>query len=96
MRCVSLLILGLLILAPTQAQRPRSLGDVKTVRLANIPPTAMTKALVRQIQQSGAFQMTSNRSDPADAWLLAIDGCDTKTGELLPEKQRLTSHGLCG
>jgi hypothetical protein len=96
MRIAALLILGLLTVAPTPAQRPRSLGDVRTLRLANIPPTAMNKALASQIQQSGVFEMMSNRTDPADAWLLPIDGCDTKTGEFLPEKRRLTSHGLCG
>ncbi len=96
MRITSLAILCLFTVAPIQAQRPRSLGDVKTIRLANIPPTAMTKALVHQIKQRGVFEIVSNRIEPADAWLLPIDGCDTKTGEFLPEKQRLTSHGLCG
>ena len=78
MRIASLAILCLLTVAPIHAQRPRSLGDVKTIRLANIPPTAMTKALVYQIQQSGVFEMVSNKSIPQTPGFSRLMGATRK------------------
>jgi len=92
-----ILIFGTLAAVPASAQQPRSLAEVLTIRVAPSPdePSAMSDALVRELEKSGTFRLVLNNTDPADAILSPLYGCSTITGEYLPEAQRRTMRALC-
>ena len=97
MRLTPVLILGLLTAVPALSQQPRTLADVRRIWLMTAPhhSIAMDNALFSQIKQSGAFGITLNAKESAEAILVPLYGCDTRTGEFLPEAQGQTKRGLC-